>query len=52
MSKNTQKGINSDSSVKQDRFIAEADEAIEFYSSSGKRKTLWLIVLFFIVITV
>ena len=32
----------------QDRFVIEADEAIEYYSPSGGRKLLWTIVIFFI----
>ena len=46
----TQESTNS--TDKQDRFIAEADEAIEYYSSAGGRKLLWAIVIFFVAIVV
>ncbi len=41
-----------DNDKQQDRFVIEADEAIEYYSPSGGRKLLWTIVIFFIAIVI
>ena len=52
VSDNKQEGVKTEKTEQQDRFVAEADEAIEYYSSSGGRKLLWIIVIFFVVIVV
>ena len=36
----------------EEKFVTEADEAIEYYSSSPGRKILWVIVIFFVAIIV
>lgn len=50
VSDNKKQGTESDKNRQQNRFIVEADEAIEYYSSSGGRKLLWAIIFFFIAI--
>ena len=44
----TDKKEQTNTDSQQDQFIAEADEAIKYYSPAGGRKLLWTIVVFFI----
>ncbi|MGD8484613.1 MAG: HlyD family type I secretion periplasmic adaptor subunit [Thioalkalispiraceae bacterium] len=47
-----QQDINRDNAEQRNRFATEADEAVEYYSPAGGRKLLWVIVLFFVAISV
>ena len=51
-SDNKQQSMEPDKVGQKGRFVVEADEAIEYYSSTGGRKLLWAIVIFFIAIVV
>lgn len=52
VSDNKQQDKESASEHQAGSFVAEADEAIKYYSPASGRKILWLIVLFFIIFTI